>query len=374
MSIFKDDKERLGLSDKRSVEESNYTYLNSSLLDRNEEIRKKFNRLFDLYQHDDGERNKILTQIRSKDDVGYYSASFELIVNAILKKLGFHVQVHPDLDNESGKHPDFLVTAPNGEKFYLELVTSIENNDTHINRLKEKLKKLQVPDSGYILNNDIIGRIQSSKTIDEIIKRVKTWLTKEDKSYITTPFLYEEQNFTLTISAIYSSSIVTSSQIITDLALDDKMLKSLESKASRYGQLDYPYVIAISLRPSDFSLDFSKIINKNSINLIERALFGKPCFTNPERYEKGFWYYLEKENQSLKFRNENVVAVWYFDELTVERLDQEVDNTLYLSSHNSVDYPISLIQVVNIKYIHSFNHVGIEFATYKDHINLYDIF
>lgn len=372
MSIFKDDKERLGSSDKRSVEESNYTYLNSSLLDRNEKIRKKFNRLFDLYQHDDGERNKILTQIRSKDDVGYYSASFELIVNAILKKLGFHVQVHPNLNNESGKYPDFLVTAPNGEKFYLELVTGIENNDTHINRLKERLKKIQIPDPKYILSSKIVGRIPSSKTIDKIIKNVKIWLSNENKSYLEIPFVYKEPNFTLEITTEHNLSVSVSSQIITDLALDDKMLNSLESKASRYGSFDYPYVIAISLRPSDFSLDFSKIIYKNAMSAIEGALFGKPSFTNPKYYEKGFWYYIEKK--SLKFRNKNVAAVWYFDELTVERLDQEVDNALYLSSHNEVNYPISLIQAVNIKYIHSFNHEGIEFATYKDHINLYDIF
>jgi len=372
MSIFKDDKKRMNASEKRSVEQSNYSYLNESSLDKNKVIRHKFNLLFDIYQHSDEERNKILTQIRSKDDVGYYSASFELIVNAILKKLGFHVQVHPNVENASGKHPDFLVTVPNGEKFYLELVTSIENNDTHINRLKERLKKLQVPDSGYTLSNHISGRIQSSKKIDEIINKVKTWLTKVDKSYIKTPFVYEDQNFTLTVTSVYRTSIVESSQIITDLVLDDKILKSLESKASRYGHLNYPYVIAISLRPSDFSLDLSKIINENSLVAIERALFGKPSIKNPRYFEKGFWYYLE--NQSLKFRNENVVAVWYFDQLTVERLDQEVDNTLYLSSHNGVNNPVSLMQVVNIKYIHSFNHEGIDFGTYKDHINLYDIF
>lgn len=372
MSIFKDDKKRLGISKKRSVEESNYTYLNSSSLDHIEKIRKKFNLLFDLYQHSEEEKNKILTQIRSRDDVGYYSASFELIINAILMKLGFHVEVHPNLDNESGKHPDFLVTAPHGEKFYLELVTGIENNDTHINRLKEKLKKIKVPDPKYILNSNIVGRIKSSKTIDDIIKKVNIWLNNENKSYVEIPFLYKEDDFTLEISTEYNCPITPNCQIISDLALDDKMLQSLESKASRYGSLDYPYVIAISFRPSDFSLDLSKTIFDNAMSAIERALFGKPNLINSKYYEKGFWYYIE--NKSLKFRNENVSAVWYFDELTVERLDQDVENALYLSSHDGTIFPTCLMQVVNIKYIHSFNHEGIEFGKYKEHINLYDIF
>ena len=91
MSIFNEKKKKKSTQLKRSLDQSNYTYLNTSALPENKIIRKKFNELFELYQYGNTERNEILGRIRGKDDVGYYSASFELIINAILIKLGFNI-------------------------------------------------------------------------------------------------------------------------------------------------------------------------------------------------------------------------------------------------------------------------------------------
>ena len=43
---------------------------------------------------------------------GVRSATFELILFALLKSLGCSVVVHPDLPNGSTNHPDFLTVTP----------------------------------------------------------------------------------------------------------------------------------------------------------------------------------------------------------------------------------------------------------------------
>lgn len=366
MSIFKDNEDRKNTEPKCSVEQSNYTYLNNSALPKNEIIRQRFNELFELYQYGDVERNEILGRIRGKDEVGYYSASFELIVNAILKNMGFNLVPHPKLNNGSNKHPDFLVTAPDGGRFYLELVTGIENDDVHINRFKEKLKKIKEKNPELNIQHHIIGRIKNSKDIDLCIQQIKAWI--ESKDYLKEPLIFSDEKFDLKVEV--SSKIldvpfeIESSQIITNLKLDEQILSSLESKSTRYGQLDAPYVIAITPRPSDFSFDFSEKIYENSLKSIERSLFGKLDFPNFHNYKKGFWYAIE--NGKLRFRNSNVCAVWYFDELTVERLEQEISNTLYLSAHNGYPTPDALMGKVYFKFIAEFSGTGIAFANSKN--------
>jgi len=55
------------------------------------------------------------------DDVQHYSALFELVLHELFLKLECEVVIHPDLNNGTGKRPDFLVRHSTGD-FYLEAV------------------------------------------------------------------------------------------------------------------------------------------------------------------------------------------------------------------------------------------------------------
>lgn len=106
--------------------ESDYAFLNRSGRSGIEEVRQFLEAL--IVDYPQAEIAEMSARIRSGDDRHFKSATFELMLYATLAKLGYSLEPHPLLENGVANRPDFFVTAPDGNQFYLEAVLASENN------------------------------------------------------------------------------------------------------------------------------------------------------------------------------------------------------------------------------------------------------
>lgn len=117
--------------------ETDFEYLNrSSALDVSD-VREFLEREVNAYPESD--RDELIARLKSRRKSDFKSASFELLLYGLLTRRGFHLVPHPDLNNGTGRRPDFLVTAPSEEQFYLEavLTSDSERGGRGLNRMIE---------------------------------------------------------------------------------------------------------------------------------------------------------------------------------------------------------------------------------------------
>lgn len=80
-------------------------------------------------QYPDHSKGDLAARFKS-NNTAHYAAHFELFLHEMLLKLGCSVVVHPEIIGRT-KRPDFLATASDGKRFYVEaaLVTGQSNRD-----------------------------------------------------------------------------------------------------------------------------------------------------------------------------------------------------------------------------------------------------
>ncbi len=118
-----DEIQRTDTSPKRNLE-SSFEFLNRS-------ARPEISRVRDFVKlcatgYPSPDVDELIARLRSGNDTNFDSAMFELLLYAALTRLGFELEPHPQLENGSTARPDFLVTTPEGELFYLEAVLASE--------------------------------------------------------------------------------------------------------------------------------------------------------------------------------------------------------------------------------------------------------
>lgn len=117
--------ERTDTSPKRNGENS-YEFLNRSARSEIGRVRAFVEQLYDDYPA--CEKDEIAARIRCGNDVQLNSAVFELLLYSALVKLGCAAEPHPALPGVDSR-PDFLVTTPEGDEFYLEAVLASRQDD-----------------------------------------------------------------------------------------------------------------------------------------------------------------------------------------------------------------------------------------------------
>lgn len=75
------------------------------------------------------EKHEMRARLQSRRAREFYAASFELLLYGLLTRQGYSLEAHPDPGNGIGNRPDFLVTSPNGDSFFLEAVLAAEMRD-----------------------------------------------------------------------------------------------------------------------------------------------------------------------------------------------------------------------------------------------------
>jgi len=108
--------------------ENDFAFLDRSARPEIERVRQFLEELVQQYPSE--ARAETTARIQSGNDTHFKSSVFELLLYAFLFRLGYSLRPHPELQNGSNARPDFHVTAPTGEEFYLEAVLASPNDGT----------------------------------------------------------------------------------------------------------------------------------------------------------------------------------------------------------------------------------------------------
>lgn len=305
--LFEENKERT-CTEKSCKNKTNFEFIDQSCLEDHHNIRKLLNICFS--QVSEHSKHEIKRRICSPIDAEFHAICFELLIGCLFRTIGCIVEEHPVVAGTS-KHPDFLVTLTSGESFYLELVTIGEYDDSSIVRFKSAIEKLR--NENYFINiKELSGRTVNHENSIELIKSIKKWW-KLNKTKSTTAVVFESKNkeFSATLEILPTTEVGLSGTIV-HVNFHTQLLEKIKKKAKRYGELDLPYIIATTFRPSQFSVALQFMPA-----LITCALYGGSFF-NPEtgliEKSRGLWN-VDGKNKTYK----NVSGVMFFDELTIYR-------------------------------------------------------
>ncbi|AXD11563.1 hypothetical protein [Salmonella enterica] len=318
--LFDELKERT-CTDRTLIKKTNYEFLDQSSLDEHAQIRKLLNLCF--LNINQSSKNEIKSRVQSSLESVFHAVCFELIVGHLFKTLGCSLEEHPEILGTE-KHPDFLVTLQSGEQFYLELVTIDEYDDSSIEEFETFIKKLR--NEKYFTHiREMSGRKINHNDNIKLRKLISGWWHKNNTS-IVSPVTFENESkdfkVELEISPIGAFAISSS---ISSVRFHSQLLEKLKKKANRYGELNLPYIIATTFRPSRHS-----VVLQFMQRLIVDTLYGGSKIYNLEKSKlepiRSLW---NVDCEEVTYSN--VSAVLFFDELTVMRALKPFKYCLFLN-------------------------------------------
>ncbi len=239
------------------------------------------------------EQAELCSRFQSSDDVQFCTAFQEVFFHEFLRRQGCVLDFHPHVAGTS-KRPDFLVHQPSADSFILEARTSTEvasgpGYNPKGNRIREFLRKIDL--SGYSLGIDelIVGatdlrqKILRKHIVDAIaatpnakVVRIPVYSTVDGWQIRLTA------RSTVGHSRSNPSAFTYEGWSRTWAGPSYPLRNALEKKASRYGQLGIPFMIAIN------SAD-AMLTNRD----FEESLFGvRPGITiagMTDELARGFW-------------------------------------------------------------------------------------
>lgn len=258
------------------------------------------------------ERGDLRNRFRSKDSVSTLAAYWEIYLHEALLRHGFNVTVHPQIAG-SERSPDFLAEAA-GSSFYLEATCYFEKDRTSAEerrseRLYDAINQLWNPNFHVWL--DIENQTESSPPGAPLRNALDGWLKTLNPDEVAAShdpgnmfdipsFNWERDGWSISFWAIPIKPEArgrTDSRLIgvygTGEAklIDDKtpIRSRLGLKARRYGELDRPFVIALSCHT--MFVDHISIVD--SLYGDEAVQFGHDAdgevVTRGVRHPNGFW-------------------------------------------------------------------------------------
>jgi hypothetical protein len=270
MSLF-DEIARTDMDDKLWGE-SNFSYLNRSARPTFVTIRAT---LDEWFRRVPAERQKALRpRFRSLNNYQHDSALFELVLYEMLLRLGCTVVWEPTMGDRSTR-PDFLVQTPDGQRFYLEATVVTGKSakeaaaEARMNDVYDALNSLDSPN--FFIGVRIFGAPRTPVPARRIRSVLASRLAKLDPDEVNARFnargldglprwRFEHDGWIVDFFPIPKRAEARGRPGIRPLAtyyradvtfdIVEHVTKAVESKASRYGQLDLPYLIAVNVLES----------------------------------------------------------------------------------------------------------------------------
>lgn len=240
-------------------DETMFSYLNRSARPEAARVRALVDTWFAEYP--EAHRKALLGRFRSPIDDEHRSAFFELFLHhLILARGGKVLAIEPKLEH-TDKSPDFLVESADGERFYLEAVmaTSRSTQETASHaRLNTALAAIdEIPSPNHFLDLTVHGMPTAPISIKKMKRALQSWiagLPRDETAKDAPSFKYEEHGATIQLRAWTRSkpagddarSIGVRHFPVTQIAPSKDVHGALKKKASRYGKLDLPYLVAIN--------------------------------------------------------------------------------------------------------------------------------
>ncbi len=283
--------------------EPRFSFLNRSARPAVRKIRELLEYWFEQFP-DSGKRD-LLSRFRSDDDRHHLGAFFELYCHALLTRQGYTAELHPDGIQEGLSHPDFLVKKAGKPLFYLESTVLAESDEekagqARLDQVYDALKRLDSPD--FFIGIEIEQSPKhppSAARLRSFLARNLQELDPDDLTQIMAAgglealprWIYVDNDWKIELFPIPKPKDVRGRADIRPVGLRSygykgidchgPLLKTFTSKASRYGVLDSPYVIAVNV--------IHTFIDEIDV---DSALFGRPQYQfllQNGRYVGGRW-------------------------------------------------------------------------------------
>ena len=273
------------------------------------------------------EKHEMQSRLQSRDARKFHSACFELLLYGLLIRRGYCLEAHPDPGNGTGNRPDFLVTSPSGESFFLEAVLAAEVSDG--NEAAEAMKEDvldaldRAPHANFYLDIIETGAPASQPPARRLQNHVHQWLNglNADEVRAAAAGNYESlprerwthDGWQLKFRALPKDrNRGELDRLIGALSGDGGFIdlrtpirRAIRRKGQRYGDLPLPLVVAVNVEA--FHMQESDEVD---------ALFGSEAIavcggkSRVVREHDGAWH------NGRAPRSARVSAAWLFNDLT----------------------------------------------------------
>jgi hypothetical protein len=321
--------------------EPSYSFLNRSALPRFAKPCEVLEGWFQDYPTHNQE--KLSKDFRSSIDQQHLGAFFELYCYSLLHHQGFDVSVEQIIDPTKRNPIDFLVQQDSKPLFCMESTVALDSNakitnQKKIHELQEKLNSLSSP--YFQVSFEVESESSANLPIAQIRTELRHWLDTLDpesvrasweaRDYEAIPsWTWEQDGWRITFSPIPKpeGGVGTHDELIQYQLIEfqwanprNALIKTLESKAKKYGNPNFPYIIAVDIlaasaihRDKRFILE---VFLGKEILLIDpqtgesRGVTRSPLIQGRSADEDGLWF-----GRPARPRNKQVSAVLLVDEL-----------------------------------------------------------
>lgn len=324
MQLF-DDSERAYMGSKEA-RESYYEFLNRSAQPEFVSARERLEHWFLKYpeQH----RYDLGQSFRSHTDATHLGAFFELYCHELFTKQGLGVQVQQIVDASINKPIDFVVSHSDDNQFYVEATLASDSEASMVSRkllwqLQDALNKLVEP--YFQIGLEVEQEATNSLPISQICSDIHKWLQTFDPDEVTKkgrddrPYCYWDQDgWKITFLAFARPIEVrekSGDTVLYQISMPKKipspnaLSNALKEKSKKYGDMRFPYVIAVDMIASySFGMDVKKVLFGQEVALInphanQVQITRSPFLPDRPYKENGFWIARRRP------RNQQVSAV-----------------------------------------------------------------
>jgi len=269
--------------------ESIFNYLNRSARLESKRIRDLLEQWFERFPSEN--QDVLRARIRSKDDRQHLGAFYELYLHELFSKSGFNVEIHPAVNNKT-THPDFRVLKDGKPLLYLEAtLAALSDKDMSAKAREEQvydaINRMKLPN--FFIRVKVRGAPTTNPPGAKMRSFLENKLSNLDPNMVTKQleqgdlealpsWNWKHNDWQVNFSPIPKKPEARGKPGVRPIGLQMQsrwhtphigIRDSIRDKATKYGELDLPYIVAINVT-DEFGVDESDICN---------ALFGEEQIT-----------------------------------------------------------------------------------------------
>lgn len=267
MTLF-DDVDRRDIRPKRHGE-STFDYLNQSGRPPYTVMRALLEQWFSRIP--DAANTDLRARFRSSTDSQHQGAFFELYLHELLTCCGLRMEVHPAVQG-SARHPDYVTLRQGERQFYVEATLALpsreeEAADARAARVYDAINK-HLKSPNFFLAIRIRGAPSTPPPGRKLAEALTAWLRKLDPDVLgevlrsegfdgLPSFDWSHDDWELSFLPVAKSPDLRGAPDVRPIGITMPEVQILEThkairaavcnKATRYGDLDLPYLVAVNV-------------------------------------------------------------------------------------------------------------------------------
>jgi aspartyl-tRNA(Asn)/glutamyl-tRNA(Gln) amidotransferase subunit B len=252
----------------------------------------------------DEHRMELISRAQNGGNTAFKGVLCELLVHALLVRLGYTISIHPDVPG-SKRHPDFAL-VDEGKRIlcYVEVTTinRADDEESHLNReaaIYNAINSSNLP-PGCLLGYNLIKAGRDAPPLRPLVVSIERWASENERRARSEDVVrsFNAGGWTIEIE-LYSGGEAGSGAAAIGVAAmpggritpAENVRTALERKSRRYGKLDAPYMIVVADTKGE-------IFRENAVrDAVVEAIYGDPMVSvaagrEPREVQanNGFWF------------------------------------------------------------------------------------